>query len=398
MRARWCASLHGATRRFIRAQRVLHIGVADASLTKRSNYGILTSEGVDVMQTFVSDTLASSAAQTFFKSDGKEHLCRIYYKVFAGGNEYRFMFGNTADSTFADGSHSVANMLCGEWQISCARVGAVARCGMENPAQSEKFTDILFEGASYKNILPGESFFTDTVKIKAQKGEYLCVEYVFRGKKLPCHEEIIIPTFVMENGAWVRTPFVPVPLTVQVKREAKKRVCFLGDSITQGIGSTPNRYTHWCAVCAEELGREYSFYNLGIGFARASDAASDSVWLERAKDCDICVVCLGTNDLLHGFSANEICKSLSRIISILEKAGVCVIAQTVPPFEYPAPAAQNCKRVNEYIRNTFFRCFDNTLFLCKDGDVFSPLYGGHPCDEGCAVWGKNIALHIKEYL
>ena len=39
-------------------------------------------KGVDVMQTFVSDTLASSAAQTFFKSDGKEHLCRIYYKVF----------------------------------------------------------------------------------------------------------------------------------------------------------------------------------------------------------------------------------------------------------------------------------------------------------------------------
>ena len=125
------------------------------------------------MRTFVSDTLASGADQTYFKSDNQKHLCRIYYKVFAGGDEYRFMFGNTVDSTFADGSYSVANMLCGEWQISDARVGVVLRCGMENPAEPTSFTDILFEGAEYKNILPGERFFTDTVKIKAQKGEYL---------------------------------------------------------------------------------------------------------------------------------------------------------------------------------------------------------------------------------
>ncbi|MBO7245959.1 MAG: SGNH/GDSL hydrolase family protein [Clostridia bacterium] len=350
------------------------------------------------MQAFVSDTLASSADQTYFKSDNTAHFCRIYYKVFAGGDEYRFMFGNTVDSTLADGSYSVANMLCGEWQISDARVGVVARCGMENPAEPEKFTDILFEGASYKNILPGESFFTDTVKIKAQKGEYLCVEYSFKGKKLPCHEEIIIPTFVLKDGDWVRTPKIPVPLTVQVKRDVKKRICFLGDSITQGIGATHNSYSWWCAVAAENLGREYSFYDLGIGSARASDAASDSVWLERAKNQDICVICLGTNDLLHGRSASDICRDLTRVVGILEERGISVIVQTAPPFEYPPSAAENCKKVNEYIKNTFFRCFDNTLFLCEGGDVASPVYGGHPHDGGCAVWGENIALHIKEYL
>lgn len=354
--------------------------------------------GVDLMQAFVSDTLAASADQTYFRSDNTAHLCRIYYKVFAGGDEYRFMFGNTVDSTFADGSHSVANMLCGEWQISDARVGVVARCGMENPAESEKFTDILFEGASYKNILPGESFFTDTVKIKAESGEYLCVEYSFKGKKLPCHEEIIIPTFVMENDAWVRTPKIPVPLAVQVKREVKKRFCFLGDSITQGIGATHNSYSWWCAVAAEKLGREYSFYNIGIGYARSSDAASDAAWLKRAKDCDICVICLGTNDLLHGRSASDICRDITRVAGVLEKCGISVIVQTVPPFEYPPSAAENCKKVNEYIKNTFFRCFDNTAFLCEGDDVASPVYGGHPCDEGCAVWGENIALHIKKCL
>ncbi len=350
------------------------------------------------MHTFVSDTLASSADQTYFRSDNEKHLCRIYYKVFAGGDEYRFMFGNTVDSTFADGSYSVANMLCGEWQISDARVGVVARCGMENPAEPSSFTDILFEGADYKNILPGERFFTDTVRIKAGSGEYLCVEYAFEGKKLPCHEEIIIPTFVLKDGDWVRTPQIPVPLTVQVKREVKKRICFLGDSITQGIGSTPNRYAQWCAVAAENLGREYSFYNLGIGSARASDAASDAAWLERAKNHDICVICLGTNDLLHGRSANDICKDITRVVNILEKRGITVIVQTAPPFEYSESGAENCKQVNEYIKNTFFRCFDNTRFLCEGGDVASPVFGGHPHDAGCAVWGEKIALHIKEYL
>lgn len=350
------------------------------------------------MQAFVSDTLASSADQTYFISDGEKHLCRIYYKVFAGGDEYRFMFGNTVDSTLADGSYSVANLLCGEWQISDARVGVVARCGMENPAEPEKFTDILFEGASYKNILPGESFFTDTVKIKAQKGEYLCVEYSFKGKKLPCHEEIIIPTFVYDGSAWVRTPKIPVPLTMQVKRDVKKRLCFLGDSITQGIGATHNSYLWWCAVAAEELGREYSFYDLGIGSARASDAASDAAWLARAKNCDVCVICLGTNDLLHGRSASDICRDITRVVEILEKCGVSVIVQTAPPFEYPEKASENCKKVNEYIKNTFFRCFDNTLFLCEGGDVASPIYGGHPHDGGCEVWGKNIAKYIKKHL
>lgn len=350
------------------------------------------------MQAFVSDTLASSADQTFFVSDGKKHLCRIYYKAFAGGDEYRFMFGNTVDSTFADGSYSVANLLCGEWQISDARVGTVEFCGMENPAQPEKFTDILFEGEKQKDVRPGESFFTDTVKIKVKQGEYLCVEYAFCGKKLPCHEEIIIPTFVFENGVWVRTPKIPVPLTVQVNRDVKKRVCFLGDSITQGIGATHNGYSWWNAVCAEELGREYSFYNLGIGSARASDAATDACWLARAKDCDLCVVCLGTNDLLHGFSAEEICKNISRTVCILENCGVKVIVQTTPPFEYPPSAAENCKRVNEYIKNTFFGCFDNTRFLCEGGDVASPLYGGHPHDGGCEIWGKKAALHIKKHL
>ena len=64
-------------------------------------------------------------------------------------------------------------------------------------------------------------------------------------------------------------------------------IAFLGDSITQGVGTPDNAYTHWNALISKEIGEEYSYWNLGIGYARASDASTDGAWLNKAKNNDI---------------------------------------------------------------------------------------------------------------
>ncbi len=70
-----------------------------------------------------------------------------------------------------------------------------------------------------------------------------------------------------------------------------------------------NSYEHWNAVVAENLGSQYGFWNLGLGYGRAADAATDGAWFFKAKQNDIVVVCYGVNDIFQGFTISEIQKN-----------------------------------------------------------------------------------------
>lgn len=89
-----------------------------------------------------------------------------------------------------------------------------------------------------------------------------------------------------EEDAFLPSINLPVPSMVGCVRAVEKRIGFFWDSITQGIGSEKNSYGHWNAVLAEKLGEKNAYWNLGIGFARASDAATNGVWLQKAKQND----------------------------------------------------------------------------------------------------------------
>jgi hypothetical protein len=64
----------------------------------------------------------------------------------------------------------------------------------------------------------------------------------------------------------------------------------------------------------EKLPERCSVWDLGIGYARAADAATDGEWLKRAKQCDKVHVCFGVNDTLRNYRAEEILQNLQRII------------------------------------------------------------------------------------
>ncbi len=352
---------------------------------------------MDYFKKFSSNTLAGSGNHFIFCNEDETALVksRTLYKVFAEGRySYSFLFSNIIDSTFADGSISYKNLIVDSWVIEEVCVGVSSFCDEHSFQQPEVMKSVFFGGEKRKVVDPGEVFSSDTVELDVKNGEYIYLEITFSGKTIPYHEESIIPSFVYQNGEWVASKMHPFAAMVGVDRKTKKRIAFFGDSITQGIGTPINSYSHWNAVFAEKLGREYSYWNLGLGYGRGDDAASDGIWLFKAKQNDIVFVCFGVNDILFGYGADEIKKNLQLIVDKLSEAGVEVIVQTIPPFDYSPQHKLIWQDVNHFIandlKNTIF-VFDCVKYLCKnEEEPHKAKYGVHPDKEGCRIWGEAL--------
>ena len=333
---------------------------------------------------FSSNTYAGSGNQLYFKmNDDEIRTGRVFYKISSGGKyNYSILFSNIMDSTYADGSISHKNLICDEWTINGFKIGKCAGFDstkdisdliMEDNGISDivvtDFVDVSFDGKKEKVVMPGEFFSSDPVNLEFEKDEYACLEITFSGKMIPYHEETLLPVFVKENGKWKYSKFMPFAEMIGCDRKVKRKIAYLGDSITQGIGTTPNSYLHWNSVLSEKLGSDYSYWNLGLGYGRANDAASDGAWLYKAKQNDVIFVCYGVNDILQGQTQERIKADLKCIVETLKKEGKIVILQTIPPFDYKDESIEKWKRVNLYIltelKNTVDFVFDNTKILEK---------------------------------
>ena len=363
---------------------------------------------MDFFNSYSSNTYAGSGNQLFFNMNENEvKTGRVLYKIAVGGEyEYSLLFSNIIDSTYSDGALSHKNLICDSWKIHSARVGKcqitatdkkVEEMTFDKDVTASDFCDLTFNGQREKTVMPGEFFYSDPIKLSFNKDEYLCLEVTFSGKMIPHHEESLLPIFVKECGEWKYSRQMPLAAMIGCDRKVKGRIAYLGDSITQGIGTKRNSYLHWNAVLSEKLGAEYSYWNLGIGYGRANDAATDGAWLYKAKQNDIVFVCFGVNDIIRGFSEEQIKKDLETIVDTLKKNGKKVILQTVPPFEYADEKIEKWQRINEYIKTVLAdkvdMLFDNNPYLCPDG--VHPIYGGHPNEEGCAVWAEELYKAVK---
>lgn len=356
-------------------------------------------------ETYHSNTIAAGGNQSIFTLQENEiRRGRVYYKIFAGGEfRYSLLFSNIIDSTFADGSVSHCNLVCDEWEIVEAAVGICDTCGEFHAGEPDSMLPLFFQGQRNKTVMPGEFFTSDPISLNIRKDQYLCLELSFRGQMIPCHEETRLPVFIQENGHWIPSKEMPLPGMIGCDRKVRGRIGFLGDSITQGIGTPVNSYAHWNALAAEALGEEYSFWNLGLGFGRAQDAASDGAWLFKAKQTDAVVLCYGVNDLLQGRSGEQIEEDLLAIIHTLRKNYVRVLLQTIPPFDLSGAELATWLRLNGRIRSTLSReadgIFDVVPALIEGGESQGRArYGGHPNEDGCAAWARALIPVMKEFL
>ena len=351
---------------------------------------------------FVSCTAAGSGSQNWFETaDPAERITgRIYFRLSRDVRRGALLYSNLIDSTFADGSHSHANFVPGPWTIHALRVGPVASCGMDDAPQPAHFAEVTFGGAAEKRVAPGEIFATDPFDLTARKGEYLCVEMTFSGARVPCHTESLLPAFRRGPDGWFHDVDMPFPSMVGAARGTETRLGFIGDSITQGIGTEPNSYTHMAALVQEVLGGSCAVWDLGLGFGRAHDAALDGGWLYKARQNDVVCVCFGVNDLFQTRDPGQLKKDLTCIVRALKKSGVRVVIQTVPPFDYAPEIAREWLDVNDHIRRNVAReadaVFDTVPVLCLSPDEpHRARYGAHPNAEGNARWAEAIAPVLR---
>ncbi len=351
---------------------------------------------MNYFDTYVSNSLAPSSNQSYFL-DSEKCISRSFYKIHVGGKfEYSFLFSNTIYSTYADGSYSQANLECDRWEILSLKA-LVVDCKTRDFA-SPKITreyQLTFDGKISKELEIGAEIFTDGIVINAEKGDYICLEMEFQGEgKMPYFEEILIPSYRFIDGKWQENRKSPLANMVGVKRQVKKKIGFLGDSITEGCGTENNSYDAWCAKIAEKSSEENSYWNLGIGFGRADDIATDGIWLNRAKKLDVVTLCIGVNDICQGFSVGKIKDNIEKIVKILSNNGIRVILFTVPPFDYDEERTKKWNEVNEFIRKKLSKkaeIFDTISIWGKESpNENMARYGGHPNVEGCEVLANEF--------
>lgn len=345
-----------------------------------------------------SNTMASTSNNsTLFFSEEKTVTGRLYYKVIKSGTyHYRFLFSNIADSTFAAGENSRANLRGGEYEILCAFAGDSETT--ENTSLSrDSLQKITFDRQTGRHVGEGEVYWSDETELDIKEGHYLVFEWTVRGKCLPYTPDKLIPSFVMEeNGEYRASCEFPQPQLIGCDADFERNILFLGDSITMGCGTSVDGYRFWAAHIARGLGDKYSMWNIGLGYGRAQDAASDGIWLEKARQYDTAVVCLGVNDILQGRTAEQIKSDLAVITDSLKHSGVSVCIFTLPAFNWEGKHRTTWDDVNRYIREVLAERADAWFDMASVSGNPDNRYAsrdpqnGHPTDEVCAYIGQKF--------
>lgn len=294
---------------------------------------------------FNSNTYAGSGNQLYFAMNENEmRTGRVFYKISAGGEyNYSVLFSNIIDSTYDDGSISHKNLICENWTIHSARIG---RCVSINLPEniSEAVMDDEDEQADIR------VFDFKTICFNGQKTKEVMPGEFFASDPVKCMFE--------------KDEYLCLEMTFSGK-----------------------------------MGSDYSYWNLGIGYGRANDAASDGAWMYKAKQNDIVFVCYGVNDIRQGQAEEQIKSDLTSIIDTLKKSGKKVILQTIPPFNYQGKDIEKWKRLNSYILTELAQkvdfVFDNTGILGKEGNPEEALYGGHPNEEGYEIWANALFEKLR---
>lgn len=354
---------------------------------------------MDYFSKYSSNSLTPSCNQSWFLGDGKTHIGRSFYKITSGGKYgYSFLFMNKIDSTYSDGSYSYANLECDSWEIKSA--SAYITKEVTNELKEADKTPLYFNGSTSKTVISEEIFYSDEITLDCQENDYICLEIEFSGSgKIPYLEEAITPIYVLENGIWKENKHTPICAMVGCDRKINKKIGFFGDSITEGIGAPHNSYKWWSAQIAKMSSKENSYWNIGIGFGRANDAASDKSWLFKAKQLDLVTVCFGVNDMGQGYSEEKIKENLLKIVKSLKENGTEVILFTIPPFDYDENKNKIWRSINHYIKNQLFKyttIYDVVPILGMEApNEHRAKFGGHPDVEGSTLLAQDFVSKIQ---
>ena len=304
-----------------------------------------------------------------------------------GELEYKFYFSNNVDSTSIHGT--TRNMDTSSYKIVSATVGVVSPMKGSGKIYDEQ--TVTFDGKETKNVQPAEKYWSDAIIIDVDNGEYLAFEWTVEYTMIPATlSENTISIFDYSSGSIGIATAAPMPDMIGCKRENAVRIGFIGDSITMGVGAGNKNHMFWSAQITEEIGEEYSTWNLGLGYARANDVVNSPAFLEKAKQNDIIVICFGVNDLNSGGrTSTQIRNDIETIAEACREAGAEVILFTTPPYAYAegkVPAWQQLvTKLKALANDNGYELFDFAAILGDPEDPSKYIYGDHPNQAGCTA-------------
>ena len=348
---------------------------------------------------YQSNSITPSACNYALKSaDGTpvRTTFRGVYKIQEFGElEYKFYFSNNVDSTFSNGSHSYRDMPTEAYKIISATVGTSSKMtGMGDISNPQALT---FGGNAGRDVAAREMFWSDPITLNVPEGQYLIFEWTVEYTVIAAtnSEDSVCFLYDDTKGRLIIATSAPMPALIGAKRENDLRVAFIGDSITMGIGAGSRDHRFWAAQITELAGTEISFWNLGLGYARADDAANSPAWLEKAKNNDVIVICFGVNDINSGpyqfsgqRSADQILADINTIATICKEAGCEVIIFSTPPYTYSNATKigvwqELTGKLKTLAEQKGYDFFDFAAVLGSPSNPATPAYGGHPNATGC---------------
>ena len=331
--------------------------------------------------------------------------------------------------------------------IGAARVGLVDANG-GRAADSGK--PVLFGGQTSVTIPAGSPFLSDPVDLPAKALSSLAVSiYLPEGTgACTCHAVGLQTAQISEAGDFTGKAFTPKATMqsrafisgIEVESKAPaKAIVVLGDSISDGVGSTPDKNRRWPDLLAERLaargGRAgWGVVNMGISGNRVlSDGAGVSALARLDRDVlsvtgvEYVVVFEGVNDLGVAYgkfegpfaerfkemqasqpkaTAESMIAGYRQIIHRAHAQGVKVIGATIAPYGgamYYQPEGEAVRTaINQWIRKggEFDAVFDFDAALrdsAKPSEMAAGLHSGdhlHGSDAGYEAMARSIDLAI----
>ncbi|MEU1945622.1 SGNH/GDSL hydrolase family protein [Streptomyces sp. NPDC059474] len=308
---------------------------------------------------------------------------RQVVRVSGGGRRMRIRFTNEFGTA--------------PFTIGAARVGLAAPDGGVRPGSERVLT---FSGASAATVPAGTPLLSDPVDLPLPALAKLSISLYLPGRveTCTCHDPVLDTGWTIPGDA-VASPTLPenaevLPVralisAVELLPDAPaKAIVVLGDSRTDGAGSTPDTNRSWPELLAERLAErgEATGYvsnqgisgnrmlNNGIGVAAAARFDRDVL---ATPGLGYVVLSVGGNDLAISFAprdgegpladflkmfpgapvtTDDVIAGYRQLIARAHDHGVRVYATTIPPYEgaevYTPEGESARQAVNEWIRTS----------------------------------------------
>ncbi|MBR6524451.1 MAG: SGNH/GDSL hydrolase family protein [Clostridia bacterium] len=370
---------------------------------------------------YVSNVPLSHACNTFYSlQKGEKRTFRGYMKpTVQGAFNWRFTYQNTVDSTWADGQYSRADLPGGHFRILHAGVCA---CGKDLNVLSAQ--TVCFDQHPDREVQPGDIVISDSVHLAIPQDGYVmfswCIEALEEKCILPATPDSRALVYIAMDEQAQTAPLDAfhllnedeeepgvLPCLWEAERESvTHKMAFIGDSITQGCQTRLNYYEQWAARIIRGLPQNIAGLNIGLGYARAQDAARNGAWLRKLRDFDVVNVCLGVNDIFQMTEtedhADVLSRNLENTVRLIRQntPHAKVVLFTIPPFSMEEKEEAVRESVNGCIRKTALGAdavFDMEILAVPDTRG-KARFGDHPDGVGgAAVAGEYLTHFLPEH-